>query len=117
MPDHIRFGPVLIKLRLVRFGTTHDIPLRWRVLSQPRLQGRTDIEVEQDFHAGRPLLARHPRKNPRLGIDVWPRQRLFDAQAFVPLGHALGTREAANLELRHAPTDSEMHDAYILRLP
>src|SRR5436190_14602893 len=41
-------------------------------------------------------------------------ERFLDAQPFVPLRHALGAREAADLELADAPADCHVHDRYIL---
>ena len=43
-------------------------------------------------------------------------ERLLDAQALVPLRHALGAREAADLELGNAPADREVHDGHVLGL-
>src|SRR5258708_2386603 len=42
-------------------------------------------------------------------------KRFLDAQAFVPFRHALGAREAADLELAHAPAHREVHDGDIFR--
>src|SRR3546814_17460012 len=42
--------------------------------------------------------------------------RLLDAQRLVPLRHAFGTGEGADLELRHAPADGEMDDRHVLGL-
>src|SRR5512139_2612131 len=47
----------------------------------------------------------------RLGAE-----RFLDAQSLVPLRHALGAREAADLELRHAPAHGQVHDGNILGL-
>src|SRR5919199_2953407 len=41
----------------------------------------------------------------RLGAE-----RLLDAQRLVPFRHALGAREAADLELRHTPAHRKMDD-------
>src|SRR5512146_1076668 len=43
-------------------------------------------------------------------------ERLFDAQPLVPLRHALGAREAAHFQLRHAPAHREVHDRDVLGL-
>ncbi len=37
-------------------------------------------------------------------------QLVGDAQALVPLRHALGARERADLQLLHAPADGQVHD-------
>src|SRR5262245_12563531 len=39
-----------------------------------------------------------------------------DAQALVPFGHPLGAGERADLELRPAPADGEVHDGRVLAL-
>src|SRR2546428_11277330 len=54
-------------------------------------------------------LARGERE--RLGAE-----RFLDAQAFVPFRHALGAREAADLELADAPADGEVHDGDVFGL-
>src|SRR5207249_11923615 len=61
---------------------------------------------------------------PRLSLEELARgvgerlaaERALDAQALVPFRHALGAREAAHLELRHAPADGEVDDRHVLGL-